>query len=63
MSLAHHYAERALQFRVSQNTWASERNYSKMLGKFDCMRNRHSSSRTDPYHQTSPSTFSFLDLY
>jgi hypothetical protein len=34
MSLAHHYAERALQFRVSQNTWTRKADYNKMLGMF-----------------------------
>ena len=34
MSLAHHYADRALQFRVAQNTWVRKSDHSKMLGMF-----------------------------
>jgi hypothetical protein len=40
MSLAHHYADRALQFRVSQNAWVRKPDYSKMLGGFTLLMER-----------------------
>jgi hypothetical protein len=35
MSLAHQYAERAFQSRLSQGVWAQKVGHSKMLGIFD----------------------------
>ena len=34
MSLAHQYAERAFQSRLSQTVWARKPGHSKMLGRY-----------------------------
>lgn len=47
MSLAHHYADRALQFRVSQNVWAQKPSYSTMLGMFTLLIKRQAQARSN----------------
>lgn len=61
MSLAHQYAERAFQSRLSQTVWARKPGHSKMLGillsPFQCIHKRLTSL------QTKPLTYSYQAWY